>query len=207
MSRRSERGAANILAVLVLTIGGFLVMVAGALFATGIAQRDLIPRLRAKALGLADRAQGKSSSAAPVDSARVSSPEDSLRALLSQIETQRTLLESEREELSAMRGDIDSVLVRFRETQSKEALRQAKLLSAMKPDEAAGILARMDDASMHAVLLRMSNKAASKVMTKLDPDRLARLSMEELGVDAMSEVRASEQDPSIEPSPMQEGGR
>lgn len=181
-------GAGMLPAILAVSVGGFLVLTAGSLFATGIAQRELWPRLKARLQAETARVTGKAPSAAPADSSFTESPEDSLRALRAQVETQRRLLEAEREELVRARTGIDSVMNRFAEAQGTEAARQARLLAKMDPRAAGAILARMDDAGLRAVLLRMPDKAASKVLAVLDPERVAVLHMDELELDALDEV-------------------
>jgi hypothetical protein len=102
-------------------------------------------------------------------------PGDSLRALSMQIETQRAFLAQREFELTRMRAGIDSLHQASKGIDDTERKRQAKLLAAMKPDEAARVLEQMDDATLALLLDAMSAKAAAKVMAKLDAGRVARL--------------------------------
>ncbi|MBK8231926.1 MAG: hypothetical protein IPK72_15395 [Candidatus Eisenbacteria bacterium] len=185
--RRGQEGLGTIPAFFVISLSAFLVFLVVAMYATGVAQRYLMPILKAKALDLADTVEGRKPSAAAADSASTA-PQDSLRALLTQIETERVALAQEKDELASLRSEIDSVMTGFKALQSSEADRQAILLAKMTPDEAAMILEEMDDVALDAVLSRMTPKAASRVMGRIDPTRLARLAMEGIGADAMAEV-------------------
>ena len=52
----------------------------------------------------------------------------------------------------------------------------AKIYEAMRPEEAAPILARMDDEEIVEILLRMRQRSAAKLMSNLDPVIAARIS-------------------------------
>lgn len=52
----------------------------------------------------------------------------------------------------------------------------AKIYEAMRPEEAAPILARMDDNEIVDILLRMRQRSAAKLMSNLDPVTAARIS-------------------------------
>lgn len=184
-------------ALLAVIVGGGLLMLSASMMVTGVAQKELWPRLKGKARELRQKIEATTAgSAAPTETtpapaadamvAASASPEDSLRSLQAQIQTQRRFLEVEKSELVALRASIDSLLTRYDSAQNAEATRQAKLLAAMKPAAAAAILARMDDASMDAVLASMNAKSASRVVAALDPDRVARLAMEGMTADALA---------------------
>ena len=186
--RRGQEGMGTIPAFFLISISAFAVFLVAAMFVTGVAQRYLIPILKQKAVGLVDKVERRGP-APPVagDSAVVAAP-DSLRGLLTQIDTERARLEEEKLELRALRGSIDSVVVEFRNRQNAEAARQAVLFAKMLPEDAAQIMQALDDAALNAVLARMTPKAASRVMSKLDPARLARLAMEGIGTQALADL-------------------
>jgi len=189
---RAERGASPLGSVLALLFGGGAAMVVIALFMTGLAQNTILPGLRARA----ERAvQGvrPGGGGAPADSAATSetggvaegatavpSPdaaaEDSLVALRSQLETEKVFLAERERELQRLRGGIDSLLGGRQALQEAELKRQAKLLAAMRAEEAARVLEAMPDDLVQALLAQMNARAASKVLGKLDPVRVARLS-------------------------------
>ncbi|MCX7984336.1 MAG: hypothetical protein N3A63_05490 [Bacteroidetes bacterium] len=54
-------------------------------------------------------------------------------------------------------------------------LQYAKLLEAMRPEEAAKVLSNFNDADMKAILLKMKTKQASKIVAALEPKRVARI--------------------------------
>ncbi|MFN8548495.1 MAG: hypothetical protein U0527_11200 [Candidatus Eisenbacteria bacterium] len=189
-TRRAEEGMGTIPAFFLISLSAFLVFLVAAMFMTGVAQRYLVPILKQKAIGLADTVEGRKPAASAADSSAADAPADSLRGLLTQIETERTMLDQEKLELRTLRGSIDSLMVNFKQTQSSEATRQAALLGKMLPDEAALILEQMDDASLNAVLTRMTPKQASRVMSKLDPSRMARLAMQGIGTETMADLSA-----------------
>lgn len=186
--RRGQAGMGTIPAFFLISISAFVVFLVAAMFVTGVAQRYLIPILKQKAVGLANRLEGRAPvQPALVDSSTSEAP-DSLRSLLTQIETERTRLDEEKLELRSLRGSIDSVVVEFRSRQNAEAARQAVLFAKMQPEDAALIMQGLDDPALNAVLTRMTPKAASRVMAKLDPARLARLAMEGIGTQALADL-------------------
>jgi flagellar motility protein MotE (MotC chaperone) len=111
--------------------------------------------------------------ASPADS--VAAQGFTLQALSAQIETQKTFLAQREAELTRMRAGIDSLHQASSGIDDAERKRQAKLLSAMKPDEAARVLGQMDDATLAVLLDAMNAKAAAKVMARMDPARMAKL--------------------------------
>lgn len=189
---RAERGASPLGSVLALLFGGGAAMVVIALFMTGLAQNTILPGVRARAeravqgvrLGgggaPADSAASAEEGGAAADGAAVSgaeaAAEDSLVALRSQLETEKVFLAERERELQRLRGGIDSLLNGRQALQEAELKRQAKLLAAMRAEEAARVLEAMPDDLVQALLAQMNARAASKVLGKLDPVRVARLS-------------------------------
>ncbi len=173
-------------------LGGGAAMVVVALFLTGVAQREIVPRIRARAEEAITRSTAAlrpapaAETEVPADTV-AAAPQDSLSALRVQIETERVFLEAQKQELAQMRAGVDSAMAERRRAQGTELGRQAKLLAGMKPVEAARILAAMDDASVAALLAKMNARAASKVMAQLDATRVARLALAAIG-DAPAEA-------------------
>lgn len=54
--------------------------------------------------------------------------------------------------------------------------RLARIFSAMKPDEAAPVLAQLDDAQLEGILLAMQGRNAAPILAEMDPERAAALS-------------------------------
>lgn len=189
-----ETGVAAFLAILVTAIGFFLVAVVVTLFATGLAQTKLIPLIQARvdaAVSALPLVGGEEPLPEPEPPARGRAPVDSLTALVSQLETERAFLDAQNQELLRQRAAMDSVIASLQAIQGDEVRRQAKLYAAMKPDEAARILYSLDDPTLVAILRAMNARAASKVMGRLDPQRLARLSMEGIGRPQLAQMDLS----------------
>jgi flagellar motility protein MotE (MotC chaperone) len=188
MARRGERGASTVGSLLVLIFGGGAALVIIVLFMTGLAQKEIVPRIRQRAeraLAVATKkaqppAESVAAPQSPSDSLRASEA-DSLEALRAQVETQRQFLDRQKQDLVRMRGTIDSLVTAYQGRQNAELNRQAKLLAGMKAEEAARILEVMDDATISAILARMNARAAGKVLPKLDTSRVARLTMAAIG--------------------------
>jgi flagellar motility protein MotE (MotC chaperone) len=188
MIRPGERGASNVLSFLILIFGGGAVMVLAVLFMTGLAQREIVPKIRQRAERAVAMATKKArppqesapAAQSPSDSLRQSEA-DSLEALRAQMDTQKQFLDRQRQELARIRTDIDSLVGAYQGRQNAELNRQAKLLAGMKAEEAARILEVMDDATVSALLGRMNARAAGKVLPKLDASRVARLTMAAIG--------------------------
>ncbi len=54
--------------------------------------------------------------------------------------------------------------------------RLARIFSAMKPDEAAPVLAQLDDSQLEGILLAMQGRNAAPILAEMDPERAAALS-------------------------------
>lgn len=54
--------------------------------------------------------------------------------------------------------------------------RLARIFSAMKPDEAAPVLAQLDDEQLEGILLAMQGRNAAPILAEMDPQRAAALS-------------------------------
>jgi len=185
-SRAGQEGAGTVGSILTLLLGGGAVMVVLMLFLTGLAQKEILPRIQRRAERAVAAATRK---AAPQQEAAAATSSDSLRqagadsleALRAQIETQKRLLQRRKEDLNRMRTGIDSLLAAYRTGQDKEIGRQAKVIGAMRPEEAAQVLEVMDDHTVSALLQRMDTRAAGKILAKLDALRAARLTMASIG--------------------------
>lgn len=160
-------------------------MVVLALFLTGLAQKEILPRMRARAEKAMAQHVRKPEPAPQEETALIDSvgpaPVDSLEALRTQMETQRRFLESQKDEMARLRGGVDSLLALHEQVQGKELARQAKLLAGMRAEEAAKILEAMDDATLSALLQAMNARAAAKVLARLDAGRAAQLAMVAIG--------------------------
>ena len=191
----SEVGMSTVLSMLVVVLGGGLVMLVATLFLTGLAQERIIPMVQ---LRIEQAVSGEPAESAPDSLESVEEAESSLPpadALAAQIETQKMFLQAQERELRGMRAQIDSLVAELETLHTEEVTRQAKLFAAMKPDDAASVLASVDDPTLVAILKAMNARAASQVASKIHPRRLAKLSMEGI---AASEIAALT-DPPPEP--------
>jgi flagellar motility protein MotE (MotC chaperone) len=201
-------GYATVPSLIGVAFGSAVAFFIAALFATGIAQKRLLPRIQERIQAIHAENPVETGAGAPgqVPAGAAGGPQaetaqtrtertaerDSLDALLFRIETQRGFLQEQELELTGLRGSIDSLLARFETVQNEKVARQAKLFAGMGPDDAAKVLSAMDDTSLQAILGKMNVRAASQVMAALDPRRLARLSMEGINGEtlaALSEIR------------------
>lgn len=183
--RDGREGAGAAGSFFLLVIGGGVVMVVIGLFLTGLAQQHIIPYFRHRAQTAMERAKEQvgeklSRTAEPAPEEIVLHDEeeiDNLAAFLTQAETQRKMLEEERRRLERVRTQIDSLMALSVSGQDGELTRQAKLLGGMRPEEAARVLAMMDDGSVRGIIGAMNPRDAAKVVAKMDARRVARLSM------------------------------
>lgn len=59
--------------------------------------------------------------------------------------------------------------------------RLARIFAAMKPDEAAPVLAQLEDAQLEGILLAMQGRNAAPILAEMDPQRAAAVSRRVLG--------------------------
>jgi flagellar motility protein MotE (MotC chaperone) len=196
VNRRGQEGSSPIGSILGTLIGGGILLVVLALFMTGLAQREILPRIKQRAENTMARAAaavkpGKKGAAADSTGAAVGgatsgsvagdstattqAQRDSLQALSVQLETQKSFLAGQEAELKKMRAGMDSLGGKSPAVDDAARKKQAKLLAAMKPAEAARVLSAMDDETVAMLLDVMNAKAAAKVMAQLDAVRVARL--------------------------------
>lgn len=193
VDRRSEAGITTILSMLAVVVGSGLVMLVATLFLTGLAQERIIPliQMRIDQAISGKPAESASDSLASVEETALPSPD----ALMAQIETQKMYLQSQERELQAMRAQIDSLVAELETLHNDEVTRQAKLFAAMKPDDAASVLAAVDDPTLVAILKAMNARAASQVASKIHPRRLAKLSMEGIAASEIAALTNSPREP------------
>ncbi len=183
-----DDGFSTVLSMIIVVLGSGLVMLVAALFLTGLAQERIIPIIQAR---IDQAVSGSPSGEAPADSLVAVEESEPLPgsedALLAQIDTQKLFLQAQELELQRMRAQIDSLVAELETLHNDEVTRQAKLFAAMKPDDAASVLASVDYPTLVAILKAMNARAASQVAARIHPRRLAKLSMEGI---AASEIAA-----------------
>ncbi len=72
-------------------------------------------------------------------------------------------------QLEELKGQIEKMISNLSGKDDKELLQLSQMYAAMKPDVAAGVLNRLDNAIVHDVLMRMPVKKSGKTMEALDP--------------------------------------
>jgi flagellar motility protein MotE (MotC chaperone) len=177
----NQRGASSILGLLAIFAATAVLLTVVMLFATGVAQRTLIPRLQQRAESAVPPVPAPTAEAEPLAGAAETPAEpaapavDSLRILRSQLR-----LEEERLELqaAAVRDLLDEWTAQREALDAESAQRvaeMAKVYSGMKPAAAAAVLVRLDDEVFEQVLAQLDKRQAGKILAQIDPARVARL--------------------------------
>jgi len=156
------------------------------LFATGVAQRGILPRLRNRAAtavtvedapAKADAVQAGEDATLEVGSAPAAI--DSLRALKQQVRIEQQRLQ-ERIDLMA---EATTQMTEARDVAEADAEKAtadlAKIYSSMKPQSAAMVMVNLDDVTFQKVLAKLNTRQAAKILAYVDPMRVARLTKEQ----------------------------
>ena len=177
----NERGAANFFGMLAIFCATALLIAVLMLFVTGVAQRSIIPRLKARS----QRAVPELVSAPEVVSKEVdisalatSAQLDSLRALKQQVRIEQEALEQRITNIQIEAADLMSKRQGADEETSAKITKMAKIYSGMKPQAAAGVMSYLDDVTFMRVFTKIKPAQASKIMSYSDPVRMARLTKE-----------------------------
>lgn len=72
-------------------------------------------------------------------------------------------------QLETLKGQIEKMIGSLSGKDDKELQQLSQMYAAMKPDVAAGVLDRLDNAIVHDVLMRMPVKKSGKILEALDP--------------------------------------
>lgn len=167
---------------LMVMVSTFTLVLVGMLFATGAAQKSAIPRVRAALARFQkpESAPAPADSAAAGDSAAVATTPwsvgaDSLGLLRDEIDlAMRELAESQALTTAASESVAVEVAAASNASAAdssaiRDFTRFVKVIEAMKPAEAARLLNGVDDGFAVAVVRRLKERQAAKVMTLLDP--------------------------------------
>ena len=95
-----------------------------------------------------------------------------------EIAAEEASLRLERQELTALKSQIEQLLSQKKAIAGEKVLYLAKLLDGMKQEELAGLMAKLDDKTILAVLPSMKPLNASKVLALLPPERAAQITTE-----------------------------
>ncbi len=196
--RRGERGAAGPLGLVAVFLATAIVLTVAMLFVTGVAQRGILPRVRAKAfravpetpeatapaLAAGDRSAPGGESDRDAHASGQPQPDltpaqlDSLKALKAQIQTSRVSLDDRIAEAQQEARRLVEERSQADEEAEQRIKALAKVYSSMKPEAAARVMAHLDDDTFARVLDKVDRRQAAKILTYIDPARVARLTQE-----------------------------
>jgi flagellar motility protein MotE (MotC chaperone) len=176
--------------LLVISLVLFPVVFIAMLVATGTLQDLILPKVKS-------RIQEKLVSAVPapdetaphwdvVDSLivagldereeRVQASSDSLMALQARIATERRELSRMSQEIQALLGELKTFETTLEDRRESERQAFAKIFGAIDPEQAAEIIAYLDDESVEFLMKSLKKREAAEVLAGMDPARAARLS-------------------------------
>lgn len=98
-----------------------------------------------------------------------------------EIAVEESKLQTEQQELATLKGQVEELLSQKKAIAGEKVLYMAKLLDGMKQEELAGLMAKLDDRTILAVLPNMKPINASKVLAMLPPERAAQIATQLLG--------------------------
>jgi flagellar motility protein MotE (MotC chaperone) len=178
-----ERGAAGILGILAVFMATAVLMLFVMLFVTGVAQRQILPRMQLRAeqaappLPSGDSADTTRIEASPGVAKPAWSPAtiDSLRALKQQIRIQKQALDARITEMNTAAERLERERTLADDERDAEISEMAKVYANMKPLAAAQVMAHLDDKTFKLVFDKLNKRQAAKIMAFIDPARIARL--------------------------------
>ncbi|MBI5867653.1 MAG: hypothetical protein HZB43_05090 [candidate division Zixibacteria bacterium] len=100
-----------------------------------------------------------------------------------EIAAEEARLQAEMQELTALKAQVEQLLSQKKAIAGEKVLYLAKLLDGMKQDELGGLMAKLDDKTILAVLPSMKPANASKILAILPPDRAAQLTTQLLNTE------------------------
>lgn len=100
-----------------------------------------------------------------------------------EIAAEEAQLQAEKQELAALKSQVEQLLSQKKAIAGEKVLYLAKLLDGMKQDELSGLMAKLDDKTILAVLPSMKPANASKILAILPPDRAAQLTTQLLNAE------------------------
>ncbi len=184
-----ERGAAGPVGMIAVFLATAVVITLIMLFATGVAQRSILPRLKNRSSEAVptvpvapSTAAGNAQQSAPdgehLSPDQIAAASDSLRALRQQVRLEQLRLQEQVDRLAEVTEEIESA----REAANREADERvadlSKVLSSMKPQAAARIMVNLDDETFKRVLDQLNVRQAAKALAYIDPVRVARITEE-----------------------------
>lgn len=155
------------------------------------------PEAAATGTPTADSAQGQTKqfvsdfgrAAAAVEASQQKGGIDTLGALSEldqrhkEIAAEEAKLDADRKELAALKAEVEQFLAQKKAIAGEKVLYLAKLLDGMKQEELGGLMVKLDDKTILAVLPSLKPQTASKVLALLPPERAAQLSTQLLNTE------------------------
>lgn len=180
-----ERGAAGPVGMLVVFLASAVVITLIMLFATGVAQRSILPRLKNRSSeavpvtpAASEGATGGAGESAAGDLAspqQIAAASDSLRALRQQVRLEQLRLQEQVARLAEATDEIESAREAANQEADERVADLSKVISSMKPQAAARIMVNLDDDTFKRVLDELNVRQAAKVLAYIDPVRVARI--------------------------------
>jgi len=193
----NQRGTTSILGLLAVFAATAIVLTGVMLFATGVAQRTLIPRLKQRAAGAVPPAprtpEVETAAAAP--SPQVSAhgvPIDSLRVLRAQLGVEQERLAAQSAALRELLDQWAAAQAAAADETSERIAGLAKVYSTMKPEAAARVMVRLEDEVFEQVFRQLDKRQAGKILAFIDPERVARMTQRVASSKPASGGRAQE---------------
>ncbi|MBM3317135.1 MAG: hypothetical protein FJY75_04700, partial [Candidatus Eisenbacteria bacterium] len=100
---------------------------------------------------------------------------DSLRALRAQVRLEQEALAARSAELEGRIESWKALQQADDDAHARQIASLARVYSAMKPEAAARVLVRLDEATFEQIVARLEPRAAGKILALIDPERVARL--------------------------------
>lgn len=210
-SATGERGEAGALGVLVVFLASAVVLTGVMLFVTGVAQKGILPRVKARALRGIPEQTGPEAAVAgvqpettsvqvmpiPAEPGEVVEVEwsagqlDSLRALKQQIRVGQEAMDARIAEIRREAARLEEERTIADKAAARRISNLAKIYSSMKPEAAARIMVHLDDETFTLVFNKINSRQAAKIFVFVDPARIARLTR-------MAATSATEQGSSVD---------
>ncbi|MBU8871877.1 MAG: hypothetical protein KOO60_13505 [Gemmatimonadales bacterium] len=107
---------------------------------------------------------------------RIQQEKESLLALRQTVAVQEKVLEQGRAHLQAVISKLDAKQTEYIEERERSAAKLAKMYEAMKPAQAAPIISALELDIILDIMIRMKERPAAKILSKMDPGLAAQVS-------------------------------
>jgi hypothetical protein len=162
----------------VLFLVGFLVIFTGLMFATGVAQKHLIPvlKMRATAAKAAPKGAGADSAATAAGGPAEAAAPDSAAATPAAATPVATPAAPEADADAPVKDAVAKAVPQARTAEQQKAdAALAKIYAEMKAEDAAKILRQLDDATAMAIVSHLKADKAARLLEAFGPERSVRL--------------------------------